>query len=200
MKDDFLSNLIGGSRSNESGSKVIDITDSGHTAPLRDDSSIPSADIPSMMDMMVAAHKEAKNAKDLLFLEQVKKTTDSFGKGFKKGFMRSGRESNTQQQKSSKGDKKQTEKELYMSWMHKELHCPVDITNLSCESKSNFDDTNKDPKIVTLKGKKKNEGSESLGETATSMINEVRKAISDDEPSILKQLKQGGDCDLNPIY
>lgn len=200
MEDDFLKNLIGGCRMRASVGKVTDITDCGYTAPVQEDSAVSSVSVPSMMELMIAAHREAKNEKDLVSSEEVKKTNKTFGEGFKKGFFRSGGGSCTKPHHHVRADKRKTETELYLSWMQMKPHAGVGDVNLSREHKSGFADSNEDPEIVTLIGGKNHEVPDLLGETATSMIADVRKAMSDDEPPILKQLKQGGECDLYSIY
>jgi hypothetical protein len=91
-KSDFLAKLLSQSHHNtrpnivEVGCDNGDITDRGGTSnDVKLSSNVD--DSPTLLEMMLQDHREAKKVKDDAASDQMKKSVKSFGGGFKKGFL-----------------------------------------------------------------------------------------------------------------
>ena len=122
----------------------------------------PADEGPSLMELMMAAHKEAKVEKEATVREAEKKATKSFGDGFKKGFFGGGGS-------SSGGAKKAPPPPPAKQ---------PDIPTISKPAAS---------AVIPGGGDK---GGKPAGATA-AITAEVQRAMSEDESPALKQLRQG---------
>lgn len=160
MKDDFLASLLTVSSGRQSTGKLVDEIKDGESE-LADEWNVakpPVSEEPSMMELMMAAHSEAKAEKLSREKENTKVVTTSIGSGFKKGFLGQG-----------------SSKKLLTTKIRK---VPDVAVKEIIERK----------KPITVKA------STALGASgaAASISADVQAAISEGEPQILKQLKQGG--------
>ena len=179
IKDEFISQLLAsdkvagktGPLVQELGEPNVDVLADGgstsnepHLPPAP-----PAEDGPSMLEMMMAAHKEAKIEKEVKTTEEEIKTTKTFGTGFKKGFF-GGSSGNTKTTATSKPS------------ASKVANTGVSATTAAVQ-------TNNDIPTIVKPNKNaqqnKNEG------VAATMAEEVKRAMSEDESPVLKQLKQG---------
>ena len=157
MKDDFLASLLTVSSGRQSGGKLVDEIRDGESV-VADEWNVakpPVSEEPSMMELMMAAHSEAKAEKLSIVKENTKAVTTSIGSGFKKGFFGQGSSKKLPTPKVSRVQDVAT----------KEI--PVSKTPITI-------------KASTVPG------------AASSISADVQAAISEGEPQILKQLKQGG--------
>ena len=133
----------------------------------------PAEDGPSMLELMMAAHKEAKVEKEVKTIEEQNKTTKTFGTGFKKGFF-GGSSGTTKTPATSKPSSKGG--------------------NTGVTATASAVQTNNDIPTIVKPNKNslqnKNGGLDKDSVTAT-MAEEVKRAMSEDESPVLKQLKQG---------
>ena len=204
LKDEFFANVLKSSGMRSPDKKLIRVveadndSDSAESIGISKSMSLP-VEGPTMMEMMMAAHLEAKNEKVLSEDIESKKTTKHFGTGFKKGFF-----SGTAEKKSRNIADDTDEKEAFLSWMQNKGEAnnfTASITPSSVKEQTNIsllkDKKEKNVDIPTIN--RKNTGtrnvSRSLGSESgpTASINaDVQKAMIEDEPPMLKELKQGG--------
>lgn len=155
MKDDFLASLLTVSSGRQSGGKLVDEIRDGESV-VADEWNVakpPVSEEPSVMDLMMAAHSEAKAEKLSVEKENTKAVTMSTGSGFKKGFFGQGSSKKLPTAKASK----------VPNVAMKEI--PITI------------------KASTVPG---------ASGAGASISADVQAAISEGEPQMLKQLKQGG--------
>ena len=92
MNDEFLENLLTRGNKRVPDSKLVsvlgeDADDEGITESTSKGSvSVAAAEGPTMMEMMMAAHQDAKNEKIIAVEAEVKKTTKTFGEVLRKDF------------------------------------------------------------------------------------------------------------------
>ena len=214
MKDEFLANLLKSGNMSTPHNKLVSVvvdkeSDSGESIGISKSTSA-QVEGPTMMEMMMAAHLDAKNEKVLSEDIEAKKTTKHFGTGFKKGFF-----TGTTEKKSHNVDNgtvaiPMNEKEAYLSWMQNKGEANTftsSITPSSVKEQTNIsllkDKKEKTVDIPTIR--RKNAGSRNISHASrekvclgsdsgpTASINaDVQKAMIEDEAPILKELKQGG--------
>ena len=191
MKDEFLANLLKSGNMSTPHNKLVSVvvdkeSDSGESIEVSKSTSA-QVEGPTMMEMMMAAHLDAKNEKVLSEDIKAKKTTKHFGTGFKKGFF-----TGTTEKKSHNVDNgtvaiPMNEKEAYLSWMQNKgedaKEKTVDIPTIRRKNAGSRNISHASREKVCL-------GSDS-GPTA-SINADVQKAMIEDEAPILKELKQGG--------
>lgn len=182
MKDDFLANLVATNK-RVPDSKLVQEIGSGKTENENMNSEGVKSKIegPSMMDMMMAAHLEAKKEDTIIKKGEAIKMTKTFGGGFKKGFF---------------GDKKGvvkekfSEKDIYLSWIQnkridigdengdlendKSLNTNMKIESLSSAAVKNSHD------IPTIKRNKKLD----LSKVPSTFTADVQKALSEEETPV----------------
>lgn len=210
MKDDFLVNLLTkGGNTRAPDSKLVSVLigegldSTGSSEAL--ESGNAAKDGPTMMEMMMAEHQQATNRKALSEDIEIKKTTKNFGTGFKKGFF-----AENCAKKSSKGIGKKVigsvdEKAAYLSWMQKKGTIDIDssaspplISADHSNSTASAEGNIKIQAIPTIEkrcaGLKNITGSSSATESrpGASINADVQKAMNEDEPPMLKQLREGG--------
>lgn len=160
IKDDFLASLLTVSSGRQSTGKLVDEIKDGESE-VADEWNVakpPVSEEPSMMELMMAAHTEAKAEKLSIAKENTRAVTNSIGSGFKKGFFGQGSSKKLPTAKISKVPDVAM-KEIPVSKK------PINI------------------KASTVLG---------ASGAAASISADVQAAISEGEPQILKQLKQGG--------
>lgn len=172
MKDDFLASLLTVSSGRQSGGKLVDEINDGESV-VADEWNVakpPVSEEPSMMELMMAAHSEAKAEKLSIAKESTKAVTTSIGSGFKKGFFGQGSSKKLPTAKISKVP---------------DVSSVVALDAKTSESKNEIP-VSKEP--ISMKA------STVLGASgaAASILADVQAAISEGEPQILKQLKKGG--------
>lgn len=188
MKDEFLANLLSTNK-RVPDSKLVSVVGDDINGDFDAPPPVPSvsAEGPSMMEMMMLAHQEAKKEKEVATNKEIKKTTKTFGGGFKRGFF--GNEKKTDK-KVVKEVKEVNEKDAYLSWMQNKT--TSDITEPSPSSSSDaIDKKDKNGGNDVIPTIRKNVPKNSSS-AAASITADVQKAMTEDEPQMLKQLKQGG--------
>jgi hypothetical protein len=160
MKDDFLASLLTVSSGCQTGGKLVDEIKDGESE-VADEWNVakpPASEEPSMMELMMAAHSEAKAEKLSIAKANTKAVTTSIGSGFRKGFFGQGSRKKVPTAKVSK----------VQDVAMKEI--PVSKTPITIKASS----------VIGASG------------AGASISADVQAAISEGEPQILKQLKQGG--------
>jgi hypothetical protein len=146
-----------------------------------------------MMEMMMAAHQEANTEKIVLKEEEIKKTTKTFGGGFKKGFFGNEKSEKTGKKTEKTGNKvvkELSEKEAYLAWMQNKGASTSNPNPNTIPNQSNTNSSSdKNSDIPTIK---KNSQAKNVSAATASITADIQKAMSDDESPMLKQLKQGG--------
>ena len=183
IKDAFISQLLASDKvGGKTGPLVQELGEKSDGLPdgcsASTESSLPPAppgeDGPSMLEMMMAAHKEAKVEKEVKTTEEQNKTTKTFGTGFKKGFF-GGSSGTTKTTTTSKPSSKNT--------------------NIGVSATSTAVQTNNDIPTIVKPNKNsllnKNGGLDKDNSVTATMAEEVKRAMSEDESPVLKQLKQG---------
>lgn len=201
MNDEFLENLLTRGNKRVPDSKLVsvlgeDADDEGiKESPSKGSVSVAAVEGPTMMEMMMAAHQDAKNEKIIAVEAEVKKTTKTFGGGFKKGFFGADNDKNSKPKAAvKKVGEAVSEKDAYVSWMQNKGTTEKDI--LSTEK--NNDNTDIPTIIPTIRKKSSgliNASGTNTANTASataSMTADIQKAMDENEPPVLKQLKQGG--------
>lgn len=193
MKDEFLANLVATNK-RVPNSKLVHEIDSDNlninSETIKNNSASEGL---SLMDMMMAAHIEAKNEQATVKKKEAMKT---FGGGFKKGFLGDKKTVNEMKVKQV------SEKNTYLSWIQNkpveiDICTEIDtensnsdttpIPNIKTEPSTSSDLKSNNYDIPTIKKNKKSD----LSRVPSSFTADVQKAISDEEPPMLKQLKQG---------
>ena len=183
MKDDFLASLLAVSPGHQPGSKLIDEIRNGESenGEERNVSKPPAPDEPSMMELMIAAQREAKADKLSKEKENTKAVTTTIGNGFKKGFFGQGSSKKLPTTKAKIIPDVVTKKDGSL------LETPI-------ASAATLSDVNAIESVKELPTVVKPISVKATGTSgATDSISaDVQIAISDGEPQILRQLKQGG--------
>ena len=141
----------------------------------------PAADGPTMLEMMMAAQAEAKKEKEVEVEVQKKKTTKSFGDGFKKGFF--GSEPKPKSKTTSTATSATTPTTAAANGVTK-----------TATTSSPSPASSSSSSIPTISKPKAHVSSASSSSTsaATLVLDEVQEAMREDENPMVKQLKQGG--------
>jgi hypothetical protein len=182
MKDEFLANLVATNKRVPDSKLVQEIgSEKTENENMNSEGVKSKTEGPSMMDMMMAAHLEAKKEEIVIKKEEAIKVTKTFGGGFKKGFF---------------GDKKGvvkeklSEKDTYLSWIQNKH---IDIsdengnlendkspnTNMKIESSSSSAVKNSHD-IPTIKRNKKLD----LSKVPSTFTADVQKALSEEESPV----------------
>lgn len=189
MKDDFLASLLAATPERQPGSKLVDEIRNGEsgTAEEWNVSKSPAPDEPSMMELMIAAQREAKADKLSKEKENTKALTTTIGSGFKKGFFGQG------SSKKLPTTKAKIIPDVVIKKDGSLLETPM-------ASAAAFSDANTINSVKELPTVAKPISVKVRGTSgATDSISaDVQIAMTDGEPQILKQLKQGGK--LKRIY
>lgn len=194
MNDLFLQNLLSENKRAPNGKLVAvvanDEPDLNGTTSLTE-----CVEEQSTMEMMMAAYQEAKNEKVSAANEEVKRTTVNFGGGFKKGFLGGGVSEKKSSSRTSKKSSDQTEKDVYLSWIQNNVSSAglKNENNKGSSSKLANSGHNSIDDIGDIPTIRKNNRTESSHTAAESLRADVQQAMIDDEPPMLKQLKQGGE-------
>lgn len=194
MNDLFLKNLLTESKRPPNGRLVTDIADE-EQYPSRSTSSAEGVEEQSTMEMMMAAYKEAKNEKLSAADEEVKRTTKNFGGGFKKGFFGGGGNEKKIISSNSKKIVERTEKDAYLSWMQNDVSGSNSKTLTEAGSSSTLKDRGNKSKneVGAIPTIRKNNQSASSHTVTESLRADVQQAMIDQEPTMIKQLKEGGE-------
>lgn len=183
MKDDFLASLLAVSPGRQPGSKLVDEIRNGEsgTAEEGNVSKPPAQDEPSMMELMIAAQREAKADKLSREKENTKAVTTTIGSGFKKGFFGQG------SSKKLPTTKAKIIPDVVIKKDGSLLETPM-------ASAAAFFDANTIESVKELPTVVKPISLKARGKSgANDLISaDVQIAMTDGEPQILKQLKQGG--------
>ena len=189
MKDDFLASLLAVSPGRQPGSKLIDEIRNGESKNGEERSVFkpPAPDEPSMMELMIAAQREAKADKLSKEKENTMAVTTTIGSGFKKGFFGSG---------SSK-KLPITKAKIIPDVVIKKDGSLLETPMASAATFSDADtiESVKELPTVVKPISVKAKGTSGANDSISA---DVQMAISDGEPQILKQLKKGGE--LNRIF
>ena len=184
-KDAFLENLLTASSSTvkiggngplvqeigPDGSVVVQAEHAKEAGPSVMPPTPPVVEGPSMLEMMMAAQKEAQIEKNVIVQEEVKKATKTFGSGFKKGFFGGGGGSGSSSAKApAKAASGTTTSTAAAKPSTAKPTPPTDI-----------------PTIV----KPTHASSTKLGGTTAAIAEEVKRAMTEEESPVLRQLKQG---------
>ena len=178
-KDAFLTHLLADKGNNVSkvggsgrlvqelgpdGTVVVEDTKEETIGPSPMPPTPPVDEGPSMLEMMMAAHREAKVEKEVVVQEEVKKATKTFGSGFKKGFFGGGNSSGKTQEKTA-STTAATAKQSVTKSTTTDIPTIVKPAHTTTNTKSNG--------------------------TTAAIAEEVKRAMSEEESPMLKQLKQG---------
>jgi hypothetical protein len=93
QRDEFLTQLLADKTPGPKGpliQEVGGVSSANKDHEQRNAQQTSGEEGPSLMELMMAAHQEAKVEKEASKAEEVKKTTKTFGSGFKKGFFGGG--------------------------------------------------------------------------------------------------------------
>jgi hypothetical protein len=194
MNDLFLQNLLTENKRAPIGKLVADIA-SDEPDPIGCSSSAENVEEQSTMEMMMAAYQEAKKEKVSAANEEVTRTTKNFGGGFKKGFFGGGGNEKKASSSSSKKVVERTEKDAYLSWMKNDVSSKS-LKNATEEgSTSTFDNSCNKPtnNVGVIPTIRKNNPSASSTTVTESLRADVQQAMIDQEPPMIKQLKEGGE-------
>jgi hypothetical protein len=126
----------------------------------------PDEEEPTLFELMMKTQAEAQREKDMI-QEQNNEDKDTIGKGFKKGFL-------------SNGFKNKTTTTTTTTTTTKTITQNKSKQN---ETLKNSDSSEESP-IITI--------SANTNKSSNLIINEVQKALAEEENPLLKQLKQGG--------
>jgi hypothetical protein len=201
MNDLFLQNLLTENKRAPIGKLVADIADDD-LDPTGRSSSAESAEERSTMEIMMAAYQEAKKEKVSAAHEEVKRTTKNFGGGFKKGFFGGGGNEKKVSSSSCKKIAERTEKDAYLSWMQNDVSSNS-LKNATEEGSSSIleNSCNKNSNHVgVIPTIRKNNPSASSNTVTESLRADVQQAMIDQEPPMIKQLKEGGEKNSSTIY
>lgn len=194
MNDLFLQNLLTENKRAPNGKLVADVTD-GELGPTGNNLSAENVEEQSTMEMMMAAYQQAKSEKVSAADEEVKRTTKTFGGGFKKGFFGGGGNEKKTSSSCLKKIVERTEKDAYLSWMQHDVSSNSVKNAIDKGGSSALDNSCNKPAsdVGVIPTIRKNNQSASSHTVTESLSADVQQAMIDQEPQMIKQLKEGGE-------
>jgi hypothetical protein len=172
MKDEFLANLVATNKRVPDSKLVHEIGSENDKINSESIQSKAQSEGPSMMDMMMAAHVEAKKEETIVKKGEAIKVTKTFGGGFKIGFFGDKKGGKIPQKELS-------EKDTYLSWMQNKPIENTESNPINANTKEISSPLSSDD-IPNIKRNK----SKDLSKVPSAFTADVQKALSEEESPV----------------